>query len=357
MNIKKERSEQFIEGFDDDIGSVMPFNDTITSYGADFPVESIVRRIQADDLYVPNFQRKYIWSRAEASRFIESLLLGLPVPGVFLAKDFAGRHMIIDGQQRLLSLYYFVSGDADARDTVRLTGIGSLFNGKTFDELDEQYKVRLLDSIIHATIVRQDNENYANSSIFHLFERLNSGGKALEPQEIRNCLYPGDFQNLLTSLNCLGAWRAIYGVESLRYQDQELILRYIALRVDLAGYSAPLKLFLNNFMGEHKGMQDSRIADAGRSFEGAIQVLYDCYSDKIFKPTGVFNAAVYDSVMLGVASRLDHGPINKLDDVRQTYEALIADPAYQRVYKNSPSTTANLVERITIAVTTFDSVR
>ncbi len=83
----------------------------ISSFGIDFDVEGLVRRLRKDDIYVPPFQRNFIWSQRESSQFIESLLLGLPVPGVFLAKDRQSQKlMIIDGQQRLKSLQYFYDG-------------------------------------------------------------------------------------------------------------------------------------------------------------------------------------------------------------------------------------------------------
>ena len=83
----------------------------ISSFGIDFDVEGLVRRLKKDDIYVPDFQRNFVWSHRESSQFIESLLLGLPVPGVFLAKDRSSQKlMIIDGQQRLKSLQFFYGG-------------------------------------------------------------------------------------------------------------------------------------------------------------------------------------------------------------------------------------------------------
>src|SRR5436190_18517661 len=88
-----------------------PFKYSITSYGADYPVDSLVKRLNAGSILIPTFQRGYVWKLADASRFIESLLLGLPVPGIFLAKEGeTNRLLVIDGQQRLRSLQYFYEG-------------------------------------------------------------------------------------------------------------------------------------------------------------------------------------------------------------------------------------------------------
>ena len=85
---------------------------TITSYGADYPVETIVARLNSDAFFVPPFQRNFVWSQRHASRFIESLLMGLPVPGIFLYKDAkTNRHLVVDGQQRLRTLQFFYEGN------------------------------------------------------------------------------------------------------------------------------------------------------------------------------------------------------------------------------------------------------
>ncbi len=83
----------------------------ITSYGADYPVEALVARMKSEAFYVPPFQRRFVWSQRHASRFLESLLMGLPVPGIFLYKEpITNRHMVVDGQQRLRTLQYFYAG-------------------------------------------------------------------------------------------------------------------------------------------------------------------------------------------------------------------------------------------------------
>lgn len=345
---KKYQMEEFIDGFDDDIDSVVPFSETITSYGADFPVESIVRRIETGDIYVPDFQRKYIWNSIEASRFIESLLLGLPVPGVFLAKDLDGRHMIIDGQQRLLSIYNYVT------ECFILKGIGAIFSGMKYSNLPEEYKYRLMDSIIHATIIRQDNQNYENSSIFHIFERLNTGGKQLEPQEIRNCMYPGEFQRLLSEINEIELWRSIYGPQSLRYKDQELILRFFALYFDSESYSPPMKSFLNRFMGMNRKLDKLDAFKAKELFIDTLKVLQEAVGEKLFRPSKNFNAAIFDAITFGLAKRLERGRINDLGKVRNIYEQLLDDEHFKSVSSSSTASSSNLRARIEISRQAFE---
>src|SRR5690606_39673409 len=111
----------------------------INYYGADYPVDSLVRRMDDEGFIIPNFQRKYVWKHDEASKFIESLLLGLPVPSIFLAKDkFSNRLIVIDGQQRLRTLQYFYHGEFPDGKQFKLKNISSQFNGLTYQNLSAE---------------------------------------------------------------------------------------------------------------------------------------------------------------------------------------------------------------------------
>ena len=125
--------------------------------------------------------------------------------------------LVIDGLQRLKTLQYFYEGRFPETDKVfRLRDIQSKYLGKTYQELDADAKQRLDDSIIHATVVKQDEPSEDNSSIYLVFERLNTGGLQLQPQEIRSAIYAGEFAELLRELNQYPAWRNIYGKPSPR---------------------------------------------------------------------------------------------------------------------------------------------
>ena len=102
---------------DDSPEEVMPFEYSITSYGADYTVDSLVSRLQRDDIFIPIFQRGFVWDTKTASRFVESLLLGLPVPGIFLSREEdTNRLIVVDGQQRLRSLRSFYEGNLLSRE-------------------------------------------------------------------------------------------------------------------------------------------------------------------------------------------------------------------------------------------------
>ena len=118
----------------------------ITSYGADYTVDTLIRRLKSQAFYVPQFQRRFVWSQRHASRFLKSLLMGLPVPGIFLYKEpKTNRHLVVDGQQRLRTLQYFYDGVFEEKK-FRLTGVRDEWNGKSYEELSPSDKLKLDDS-------------------------------------------------------------------------------------------------------------------------------------------------------------------------------------------------------------------
>ena len=232
----------------------------ISSFGIDFDVEGLVRRLKKDDIYVPDFQRNFVWSHRESSQFIESLLLGLPVPGVFLAKDRSSQKlMIIDGQQRLKSLQFFYGGffkpdpKKKKQQVFDLVQVQPQYIGRTYETLDEDDQRRLDNAVIHATIIKQESpDEEEDSSLYYVFGRLNSGGRKVTAQEIRTAVYGGALVDLLEKLNGGATWRTLFGKESVRLKDRELILRFLALYDDAESYERPMEEFLNRFCRKHR---------------------------------------------------------------------------------------------------------
>ncbi len=160
---------------------------SITSYGADYTVDTLITRLKNDAFFVPKFQRRFVWSQRHASRFIESLLMGLPVPGIFLYRETpTNRHLVVDGQQRLRTLQYFYSG-VFLEKKFRLIGVRSEWENKTYIDLSSSEQLKLDDSIIHATIFQQDEPKDTQKSLYFVFERINSGGIRLSPRAPWRC--------------------------------------------------------------------------------------------------------------------------------------------------------------------------
>lgn len=333
---------------------VMPFKYEITSYGTDFDVEGLVRRINREDIYVPPFQRRFVWSQRQASRFVESLLLGLPVPGVFLSRDVKSRFLVIDGQQRLRSLQYFYKGIFEPTGKVfALTGLQTRFNTMTYERLLPEDQRRLNDAIIHATIIRQDQPEDANSSIYFVFERLNTGGTLLRPQEIRSALYHGPFNDLLGELNTNEDWRSLFGRTHSRRRDQELILRFLALYFRSTNpYRKPMKEFLNVHMGRNRFLQLHSSDEITGIFEPTVNIINNSIGFRAFKPKRALNAAICDSVMVGVAENLRDGWLEP-ERLAEQHSALLSDEEYQLVIETATTDEDSVDSRIHYAIMAF----
>lgn len=311
----------------------IPFIYPITSYGADYPVASLVGRIRDGSIYVPPFRRRYIWKIAKASRFVESLLLGLPVPGIFLSTEQeTGKLVVIDGQQRLRTLQYFYEGTIEpSGKQFALEGVPSQFAGFTYRSLRDEDRRRLDDSILHATIVRQDVPSDDDSSIYHIFERLNTGSVPLRPQEIRTTMYHGEFNDLLWQLNGNKAWRSVFGNIHDRMKDQELILRFLALYSNSEEYRSPMKQFLNMYMGKNRHLRSKSAEELRKVFTNTIELVVESLGEKAFKPKKAFNSPVFDAVMVGIARRLEKGEVHDPEELSKQYQALLENEEFTTI--------------------------
>lgn len=336
-----------------------PIKYSITSYGADFDVRGLVQRLRQGDIEIPPFQRRYVWKQAQASRFIESLLLGLPVPGIFLSKEQQSQKLlVIDGQQRLLSLrrFYDCVWDEEKKTPFRLEQVQRSFLSKSYQELEEPDRRRLDNSIIHATIVKQDEPLDENSSIYQIFQRLNSGGTDLEAQEIRAALYHGSFELLLKELNDHPSWRLAFGAKSPRLKDTEMILRFFALAFDAKNYSRPMETFLNKYMAKNKDLQTQDANVLRAAFQPTIDLIVAAIGERAFRPKRNFNAAVFDSITVAIFRRLQNGKVTHPSQLRPKYDALLTDETYVQAISRSTADEKNVDDRLTMATEAFASV-
>lgn len=333
---------------------VLDFTYSITSYGADYPVDSLVNRLRNEKIKIPDFQRGFVWNIKQASRFIESLLLGLPVPGIFLSRDMDSADLlVIDGQQRLKSLLFFYDGYLNER-VFRLRDVQKRFEGKSYKELESDDRQRLDDSIIHATIVKQDEPSEDNSSVYLVFERLNTGGLQLQPQEIRSAIYSGPFATLLKDLNDFSAWRNVYGAKSPRLKDQEFILRFFALYLYREHYKKPLKGFLNTYMAKNRYFSLHDQESLTNIFVETISFVDKSLGKKAFRPIRAMNASVYDSMMVGIAEMLaSREKWPEADAFLHAYENLLADKEYLQATTDATSDEPIVEKRISLAIEAF----
>ena len=255
----------------------------IVSSPNDFNVLSYFNFIETGSIVIPGFQRHYVWDIRKASKLIESILMGLPVPQIFLYEDGKNKFLVIDGQQRLMTIYYFMKGRFPKRDarvkirgifgekgkleksdleddsifsTFRLSfnpdGAQSLYQGLTYaslEELKSTFDLRTIRNIM----VKQVRPDDDKSSIFELFNRLNTGGINLSAQEIRMSLFYGPFIKLAVKINENSEWRKVLGGDSdQRQKDVEIILRMFALASDYENFKKPLSKFINEYCRKMK---------------------------------------------------------------------------------------------------------
>lgn len=325
-----------IDSEDEDYDSA-PAEYDVATYPADYTLEVLNDKWKAGDIEVPKFQREFVWKQTQASKLIESFMVGLPVPAVFLYTERKSqKYLVIDGQQRLKSIFYFLEGyfgdeEQHKRSVFRLEGLSqkSKWHKKTFKEFDEPDQRKLKNSVLRAFIVQQLDPK-DDTSVYHIFERLNTGGTLLTNQEVRNCVYGGKFNDLLNELNANAHWRAILGAakEDSRQKDKELMLRFFALQGDnVKTYEKPLKDFLNRFMRRNRNPSDESIKNLRTMFEKTCASVATAIGKKPFNIKAGLNSAVFDSVMAGFASHLQKIP----KDIEPRYRALIANPDYLKL--------------------------
>lgn len=348
----------------EDSEDVIPFRYSITSYGADYPVDALVKRLNDENIFIPEFQREYIWTYSEACRFIESLLLGLPVPGIFLAREGdSEKLLVIDGNQRLKTLQYFYSGYfKNMSSKFSLKYVQPEFEGKTYVDLDASDRRKLDDSIIHVTIIRQDEPSGDDSSIYHIFERLNTGGRLLKPQEIRACIYHGKFNELLNDLNKNKKWREMYGQTNPhnRLADQELILRFFALYFGHNEYSSPMKDYLNIYMGSNRNFALNSGSELCDIFNKTVDLVYSGVGNKLgketFRVSTQINAAFFDAMMVGIATRISRGDVKNVEGIEERRRSLLSDREFVTVCKSGTSDEKNVNIRIGKAIEIFEDL-
>lgn len=246
----------------------------------------------------PGFQRHYVWDKQRASRFVESLLLGLPIPPIFVAENPDGTWDIIDGHQRLESLFRFMqpllvgpSGPewpkAKAKmslSPLTLMGCEVLhnLNGRGVTELDMSERERLWDRNLNTISIAKDSHPDMK---FVLFERLNLGSMSLNPQELRNCLYRGPYNKLIAQLAEDPRVLATFGKSQpdKRMKDRERILRFLALAHRMEAYRTPFRSFLNDEMVANQHASREAISEYKKEFEDALEWTLRVFGQQAFR--------------------------------------------------------------------------
>lgn len=338
----------------------------ISSWGADLSFRELISRYDEDELVKPELQRNYVWDKTEASRFIDSVLLGLPVPSIFLAKTKDEKLLIIDGYQRLMTVRDYVKGifskDKSVFKLSRSEKIHERWKGKAFGELTEDEQRKIRNTTIHAIIFMQQHPCNGDTSLFQVFERINSSGRTLLPQEIRNCVYQGPINSLLFELNAYEKWRELWGRESQdeRMRDLEYILRFFALsdnqilRSDKGPSQISLKKYLNQYMDSTNKPEfvDSLKLRFIRSIDFAYEhfgtgAFHNVSSTEPGKLVPRFSPTVFDSVLISIDTAIESGVAAQNNDGLEGKRLeMLKNQDYQKLLSQETMRVPNIKKRV-----------
>lgn len=304
-----------------------------------------------------------------ASRFIESLLLGLPVPSVFLANiETSGKRLIIDGYQRIRTLHDFIEdgiwhGDESTFRLMDSQIINERWRGKPYKDLSKADKRRLKNYTIHAIIFEQKFPKN-DSGLFQVFERINTGGTPLNNQEIRNCVYQGKINTLLFKLNQNPDWRTCFSNknEDSRMLDIELILRFLTLNnkniYNKEAGQISLKQELNNYMQDNVDADETWLTNIKSNFDDTISRVFNIFGEEVFfnlqndlrNVRRRLHPAVYDSIMIATSIAIQRKITFDQGDYKQRRLKLLKSPDYRKSITQGTMLHVNIHNRIDLAL-------
>lgn len=349
VSVEEELPVEQTENSDDDEPQNIRYD--IMPYPADYTIKGLHEQWESGQLVIPDFQRNYVWNRTQASRLIESFLLGLPVPQVFLYRDRSDPKLtVIDGHQRLGAIARFYAGDFSLR------GVNSLWNDRSYEDLVEVDRFELDNATLRAIVIRQIQPN-DNSSIYQIFRRLNTGGTQLNDMEIRRAVFQGQANGFLSRLNENAEWRELIGMPApaARFRDVELILRVLALAENWREYGTAeyggqsMNKFMNLYMEVLDESDSGKLADLERRFAKSCAGVFAALGKKPFHLRGRLNLAALDAVLacsIELAYSIDF-------DLHNSYAKLRADESFMNAVTYNTSHALEVRQRFELVHSTF----
>jgi hypothetical protein len=337
---------------DIELKNIPPEQRRLHTDSADLTVLSIYQYLTNAKLVIPEFQRGYVWSRTQASRLIESLVIQCPIPVVYFSQGADNVLSVIDGNQRLLSIKLFLN---DAFPLQGLTTYPELI-GSSWSTLDPRFRDHIHNRTIRCITILKETHPQIK---FDVFERLNTGAVKLNPQELRHGVNHGSFMKRVDALTKDDNWRRAVGIRrDPRMHGAELVLRYFAFRRARQSYTKPLSSFLDQFSSAQRNMDGTELDVWTSDFKAAVQRVYRGYgklSFRIFEPDlktmTAFNSALYDAQMIAFAETTN--PLIQSGDYdpealqRRTAE-LFSDSRFSTSIRQATSDEAAVRNRIRI---------
>jgi Protein of unknown function DUF262 len=296
----------------------------------DLAVENLVSQIKSSILFLrplserPKFQRQYVWSDKLASKLVESMLLNVPIPPCYLSENEDCEFDVIDGQQRIYSIYRFFENQFELRELEALSD----FNGKRFFELPSKEQRRIRTHTLRCTVVT--NESHPEIK-FDVFERLNTNTMPLNAQELRNCVHRGTLNTLLGELSFGSTWLEIRGRKApdKRLADEEMILRFFSFQLQgLGSYRTPLKNWLNETARLGRRLSPNAVSDLKRKWEESLEVCLTWFDPKqcFRRPESTaINRALFDLTMYTASGLTADLARSRRDIFRLKFGEIIGD--------------------------------
>jgi hypothetical protein len=335
--------------------------------GTDWTAATIVNQLDRGTIELdPSFQRREAWTDVRKSAFIESLILGLPIPQLVLAEraDKRGAYLGIDGKQRLLALRRFAASPESGFEPLTLRHLEVRSDLEGFTLADMRASSALFEDVsafenqpIRTVVVKAWPDE---SFLFRVFLRLNNGSVRLTPQELRQALHPGPFINFADewSANSDAIRKALnLDKPDFRMRDVELLIRFMGFHLFLGDYAGSLKGFLDETCASLNSAWDDRqqeVEDAARACDAAIYATEEIFGEDAFRqPTGTgrrgrFNRAIFDVMAYYFSNAaIRDEAAEKGDDIKALFEAVwVADKdfveAITRTTKSIPATHTRL---------------
>jgi hypothetical protein len=250
----------------------------------DYNLGTLADLIHKDIDLSPEYQRRFRWDEVRQSKLIESFLMNVPVPPVFLNEDVYGHYSVIDGKQRLTTVYEFIRGRLQLKGLEVFSDINGLNYGNLPPRL--QTVLRTRPTLRAVIILRQSDEDVK----FEVFQRLNTGGVHLNPQEIRNSTFTGPLNNLILELSVNKQFHRLLGIKnkerSAIYQemrDAEFVLRYLTFRDTWEKFSGGMKRQMDRYMSENRRMPEKTLTEVKKDFLNTINIVEACFGEHAFK--------------------------------------------------------------------------
>lgn len=359
-------------------------------WGTDWTAETIVNQLRKKNIDLnPDFQRRDAWDIPKKSKFIESLILGLPVPPIILAEktDRKNSYLVIDGKQRLLSIMQFCADQNRDTDkdflTLNLKNLeilkdinGYNYNTMSSSLLNSNYSNQFDNQTIRAVVIKNwPNEEF----LYTVFLRLNTGSLKLSPQELRQALHPGEFLAFVNEYS--EKKNPIWDIFKLkkadsRMRDIELILRYFSFKNYLNDYSDSLKDFLDNSckkINDDWENNSEKYKDQLKELENAIIYVTEIFGEKNRfskfidnQYTNIFNRTIFDLMTFYFSDKNRRKELNQYkENIKQGFEKLMTDPSFVEALSGSTKDNTKtkqrfnmfdkFLESIEVLNTTFES--